>query len=246
VSTLRALLFASIVGSIAAAIGAALWVGMVLIFKVEWVWITLILGVLTGVGVRVGAGDRHGFGWGLLAALLAAVAILGSRAIVFSARVDSALAAERLSVESTDAPFSPDRAVMMLAKQLDDAAVSKGDASRWPSGLDPTEDDLAECPGPLRDEAQKRFSAMTPDDQGSYIEAVTRFVTGRRQAEKAESYNALNSHRQELTFAAVGMSFWRLSGLFALAAVCIAFWTSFTSSDEKSPRHPSTPRPAPP
>jgi DNA-directed RNA polymerase subunit RPC12/RpoP len=88
-ATGTAVMVGGLVGAaIGGAIGAALWAGVAMWLRLELSWIAIVVGLLVGVGTRIGARGRTSLATGGLAALLAVAAIAGGKYAALSIEFD--------------------------------------------------------------------------------------------------------------------------------------------------------------
>ncbi len=154
-----------IAGTIGAAIGTIAWI-VVGYFGYEVGWIAWGVGFLAGLGVRVVAGEENeGAVPGVIAAVIAIIAVLIGKYCVASILVNSALA-EIGDLKVTDMD-------VMIAQEADAYAEelsADGTEVKWPKAAE-DEDALLEdqYPAEVWTEGERRWHALSKDEQQDKI-----------------------------------------------------------------------------
>ncbi|MFG0253334.1 MAG: hypothetical protein ACF8NJ_10725 [Phycisphaerales bacterium JB038] len=148
-------------GLIGAAIGAGIWAAIAHYGNYEIGIVAWGIGVLAGVGVRLGAGERLTGTTGALAVLIAVIGIAVGK-----------YSAVSLAFGATVRTQTPEDAVSGLAQQIVYERELEGGRVRFPSGVDPEmawgESDF---PDPIWREAEARYEqlpASAQDELQSY------------------------------------------------------------------------------
>lgn len=144
-------------GLCCAALGAAGWAAVSVATEMRLGFLAIIVGGLAGFGVGLGNRSRGGAEAGFLAAVLACLAILGSRYAVMHMGVREFI---RVGSEVT-----PDVAVQEVAAQVYEEFEQSG------VEFDPSMDE-DEYPPVVLDEAQRRWKALSRDEQESFMQAL--------------------------------------------------------------------------
>lgn len=80
-------------GAVGAALGAAVWAGIVVATNFEVGYVAVLVGFLSGMGVKIGAGKGRGQGLQILAALLAFAGLIFAKYLIFAWMVSQAATA---------------------------------------------------------------------------------------------------------------------------------------------------------
>jgi len=149
-------------GAVGGVVGAAIWALIAYSSGHEVGWIAWGVGVLTGLGVKVAAKDGEGAAQGIVAAILAILALAGGKyaAVHFLVEHEVAKMAPALG-QITD-----DQMKSNLADEIATEKTEKGEALNWPAGksLD-TAEAPADYPPGIWDEATKRYDAIPSADR---------------------------------------------------------------------------------
>lgn len=145
-------------GLVCAALGAAGWAAVSVATEMRLGFLAIVVGGLAGFGVGLGNRARGGAGAGFLAAVLACVAILGSRYAVMHMGVRELIRA--------GSEVTPDVAVQEVAAQVYQEFEESG------MELDASFYEIDGYPPVVLDEAERRWSALTRDEQQSYMHAL--------------------------------------------------------------------------
>jgi hypothetical protein len=192
-------------GVVGGLIGALVWAGIAYAFHAEIGWIAWGVGFLVGVGVRLAAGERDGPGYGLIAILIAALAVVGGKYLAVHWLVASELAKVELRVTDED----------MVADEVADEWRAKGKKVDVPARPNP--------------------NPAVPDNGPKYTPAVTAEAKKRwaavpaaeRQAKTAAAQAKLDELKAALGGAVRGRgfreSFTPFDGLWLLLAAVTAF-----------------------
>jgi hypothetical protein len=143
-------------GLIGGAIGAGIWAFVSYQFDREIGWIAWIVGILVGMGYRVGSGGLTDSLDGATAALVAALAIAGGKYISFSMFTD-----DIGGLLST----AEEQALVCLAYELAYEEAADGRALDWPRPQDAWGDQLRDYPERIRDGAHAWWGSLPPEQQ---------------------------------------------------------------------------------
>ncbi len=158
-----------VAGLVGAGIGAAVWVAIGYFAEYEVGYIAWGIGLLAGIGVRVGAGDTDGVGPGVAAVGAAVFSILVAKYLVISLSMNAAFA----DVGDIDSgPISQEESISMIAYEVANEVGSEGLA--WPEDdAVYDDDDLAnDFPPGIWEKAEERWDGMSPTEQTAKIEKI--------------------------------------------------------------------------
>jgi hypothetical protein len=142
---------------VCAAIGAAGWAAISVATEMRLGFLAILVGGLAGFGMAMGNKGRGGAGAGFIAGVVACLAILGSRFAVMHMGVREFIRA--------GSAVTPEVAVLEVAAQVAEEFEAQGieyDDSLYEDGY----------PEVVLDEAQRRWDALAPDEQESYMQAL--------------------------------------------------------------------------
>jgi hypothetical protein len=153
-------------GLVGALIGGAVWVAVGYFANYEVGWIAWAIGFVVGLGVRVGAGEDDGFAPGILAVVIAVLAIAASKYLVISMSVNR---------EFGETTFALEADAEMMTSQIADEIVAeyeaKGKTIKWPKAAEDEDAPLAATyPSAIWKEATKRWEAIPPEEQQAQME----------------------------------------------------------------------------
>lgn len=143
-------------GLMGAAAGGAGWAAISMATDMRLGFLAIAVGGLAGFGMGVGNKARGGIGAGVLAALAAAVGILGSRYVVTHFGVQALLRG--------GAGVTEDIAVTEVASDIYTEWTGAGYELEFEA------DD--EYPAAVVEEAKRRWSRLTPEEQSAYLVAL--------------------------------------------------------------------------
>ncbi len=174
---------------IGGAIGAAIWTGVAYSMNLESGFIAWGVGILAGIGMAVGAGNYASQTTGVVAALVAAVAVLGGKyGAVHYAVGDIMKGVESVAITDEDAQ-------VYMADQLVEEYKAQGKALKWPEGM--TAEDASEqahYPTALWADMSNRWSKMSPSAREEYRAGVQeqfrQMVTLARSEIEKEGFSA--------------------------------------------------------
>lgn len=209
-------------GFVGALIGGAVWVAVGYFANYEVGWIAWGIGFVVGLGVRVGAGEDDGPFPGIVAMLIAVLAIVGSKYLVTTMVINREFGGAKVSVEA-DAETMTAR----IADEIVEEYEAKGKKIKWPKAA---EDDDAPLPttypSDIWKEATKRWNAIPPEEQQVKMD--------QEEAQINELLNGfLQEQKQELKKTAFRESFSGYDILWFLLAAATAFklGSGLTSDD---------------
>lgn len=163
-------MFKGLIGSvIGGLVGAAIWAVIVFTTGYEVGFIAWGVGVLAGVGMRIGSGEADGFLPGVAAALISLASIAAGKFAVVHLAVGQHLDEIRESI--SQAPLEDGK--LYMANQLVDEYAQAGKTLKWPEGM--TRDDVEtpeDYPADLWQDVEARWVTMTPEHQEEYRQAL--------------------------------------------------------------------------
>ncbi len=154
-------------GCIGGAIGAAIWIAVVVSLERQIGYVALGVGALTGLGVAAVARSRAGTFSGIMAAVIALVALGVGKYGVVSVIVDREVAA--VNTQLANKQFTDENAMSMIADELCKSEEAKGVKLVWPNGM--SIDDAvgpADYPPGIWTKAAAQWNAATPTWQEEY------------------------------------------------------------------------------
>ena len=208
------LLWATIGGLIAGAIGAAVWAGVAMAFDRELGILAWALGGAVGLGVALGAKDDVGWHTGILAAVLSIAAICAGKYVIADQVVNKVMASpEGMSFDERIRAFGDDEAKAYLADQLATALVQEGKTLEWPPDSDlESATELSEYPQVIVKDVEARWGAMD-------AQAKTDYTTSAKANVLAEVSKTVTNVKS--------MVFLETFGLFDILFFILAVGTSF-------------------
>lgn len=154
-------------GTVAGLIGAAVWAAIAHFAHREVGWVAWGVGGLVGLGVRIAAKEDDGPKFGVLAGVIAVLAILGGK--YAGAHLIVADEAARLS----GAAVSEDAMIGINAYSVAKERAAKGQKVAFRPGVTAeTADSKIDYPPDVWAEATKRWKAQTPAEQAGRMEAL--------------------------------------------------------------------------
>lgn len=145
-------------GSIGGAIGAAIWAAVAYFTNFEVGWIAWLIGVAVGVGVQK-SGSATGSLPGVVAVVIAALAIAAGKYAAIS------LAIGDIQMAAPDS-IPPGQMIAELAHETCAERQARGQAVKWPDGVDPEEaSEAKDFPPDVWQEASKKWEALGPAEQ---------------------------------------------------------------------------------
>lgn len=140
-------------GTLAAAVGSALWYGISALTGYEFGLIAIVIGLMVGGAVRLGSRDRGGWAYQTLAMFLTYVSIVSTYApALFEALGDAAAESEQdVGIVEESGPASTDVAVEAAPPEAatPPAPAAIGAAASIPAESAPTDSENALVPGPF-------------------------------------------------------------------------------------------------
>ncbi|MEM1445661.1 MAG: hypothetical protein AAGF84_06365 [Planctomycetota bacterium] len=198
-------------GVTAGLIGAAVWAGLIVFADIEIGWIAIGVGALVGFGVALGS--RGGSpATGMVAALIAVLSIVGGKYAAVSVLINSH-GSELVSEEM----FADD--VFVTSYVADDVLMEMGTEGmaledlEWPATADfENPDGPEDYPADVWAEADRRWSAMSAEDQTAY-----------RNEKQAMAEAGFAAMRGDLQYEAFKSMFGGLDLLFLGLAIFMAY-----------------------
>jgi hypothetical protein len=153
---------AIVAGAIAGLIGAAIWGGITYASGLEIGWIAWGIGLLVGLGVRVGSSGEESTSLGVAAALIALGAVVVGKFIAVYLFV--------ASLPTFDVQITPQSIIVGYALDICDERKAKGKPVRFAPGMDATKANKPEdFPKDVWQEATKRWEKLGPTGQQDEI-----------------------------------------------------------------------------
>lgn len=161
---------------IGGAIGALVWAGVAYFIGIELGWLAVGVGFLCGVGMSVGAKDDTDTVTGVIAAIIALVAIAGGKYIVVEATASKFTSQMNQQLQLTDADLR-----LYLASQIVQEYESQGKALVWPEGITSNDDTekIEDYPADVIKDLDARWSAMTLAQVEEYRRQTTEYLKGQ-------------------------------------------------------------------
>lgn len=154
-------------GAIGGAIGAAVWAFVSYQFHFEISYIAVGVGILTGIGVAAVARDNASEFSGVIAAIIAVIAVAGGKYASVSFQLRD------LPEEVATFQASDDDALVRIATDVADDYESKGHRLNWPRGMDNENAVKREdFPRDIWDEASKKWRAMKPAERDQFKQTM--------------------------------------------------------------------------
>lgn len=193
-------------GIIGGVIGAAVWAGISYSTNHEIGWIAWGVGFVVGAGVRLGAQDWDGAVPGMLAVVLAVLAVLGGKYASASLLVSKFDVAANLTITNEDMKEG-------LCYSIIEERTAQRKPVKWPPGKNlENATTLADFPADVQQEATKKWDAFSPAEQQQQIaERKTQMEAARKMI------------RGVMHSAAFQSSFGPMDILFFLLAAYTAF-----------------------
>lgn len=165
-----------IIGSlVGGAIGAAIWAAIAYFTGYEVGYVAVGVGFLAGLGMAVCAKDDTGTTTGIIAAVIALVAIATGKYVAVKASIDK----EASKISST---MQVDDGVLRLfmGKQICDEELKSGKTLTWPAGVTSIDDveEFDQLPEDIQKDVDTRWAAMTPDEQSQYRAQTKEYLQG--------------------------------------------------------------------
>ena len=209
-------------GLVGALMGGAVWVAVGYFANYEVGWIAWGIGLVVGLGVRAGAGEDDGFAPGILAVVIAILAIVASKYLVINMSINR---------EFGDATFAIEADAELMTSRIADEIVgeyeAKGKEVKWPKAAEDDDAPLAATyPSTIWKEATKRWNAIPPDEQQAQMDQA--------EAEFNELFEGLlDETKKDISQTALRESFTPYDILwFVLAAITAFKVGSGLTSDE--------------
>lgn len=150
-------------GTVGGLLGAAIWAGITYATNHEIGWIAWGVGFLVGVGVRMGSQEWDGAVPGMLAVVLAVLAVVGGKYAAVSLIVSKIGAEQAINVTDTDVKE-------WICREIVHERSTKGPPVKWPPGKTAeTAMTLADFPADVQKEATKRWDGYPPAEQQQKI-----------------------------------------------------------------------------
>lgn len=157
-------------GALGGVIGAAIWAGVAYFSGYEIGWIAWGVGILAGVGVAKGNSGEGSKAAGALAAIIAALAVVGGK----YAMVELAMPNEGELFANTVAALEDDEYVVSyIADDVVAEFEAEGRAVEWPEGVEALQATTrAEYPADVWNIALSRWEGMDTDGQQAYRDEI--------------------------------------------------------------------------
>lgn len=165
-----------IIGSVlGGAIGAAVWAAIAYFTGFEVGYVAVGVGFLAGLGMSAGAKDDTGTTSGILAAVIALVAIASGKYIAMHAAVDKEASKYAATVNLNDGDLR-----LFMGKSVVEEAEKAGKTMKWPEGITSIDDvgSFEDLPEDIRKDTDARWNGMSADEQNQYRTQMTDYVNG--------------------------------------------------------------------
>jgi hypothetical protein len=195
--------------AVGAGIGAAIWAVVCYQTGYEVGWIAWGVGVLAGFGMLAGVRSNTSVATGALAAGVSLIGVGAGKYLTVSAMVDHGL--KKASVMRQI--VTDERATAMLARDVATEYERAHKKLEWPGDVQPERpSSKAEFPANVWSEAAKRWSNMTPQEQGDFkhdLEERVKAVLATKQEELKKQLFSASFGAIDLlwAFLAVGSAF---------------------------------------
>lgn len=149
-------------GVIAGAIGAAAWAAVAYFFNLEVSGLAIVVGILVGIGCKIGfRDDCNGFS-GTLAASIALASIAAGKYIAVSIEVQNEI---QVMKATNSFKISDEQIKAQLADQLADEYEQAGKSFTWPKGMSvENASTQSDYPSDLWADMLTRWNTLTPDE----------------------------------------------------------------------------------
>jgi hypothetical protein len=210
-----------LIGSaIGGVVGAALWAGITYGTGYEIGWIAWGVGGLAGLGMAVGSKSGAGQVGGVIAALIAIVAILAGKYWAVDLIMNRELSKSHIAnITDADIPGADDGAhwTSFIADQIIEEREKAGKTVKWPEGVNPEEAATEqEYPKDVWTDAAKRWKAMSPADRTKFRDDSAAYTIQQANAFLAAAKSQVRSE-----------GFWSTFGVFDLIFGFLAIGTAF-------------------
>ena len=211
-------------GAVAGTVGALIWAGIAYFTGYELGWIAWAVGGLVGFGVLVGSAGERSNTAGVVAVVVAVVALLGAKYMTVQMLLGN-------DAEITDAFVSGlQEDELVISYLADDVAAQFADEGRpvdWPAGVDPSQATTrVEYPPDVWNAAQGRWDNMSHTEREQFRADLTEMVS-------ANVTEAMDAIRGELTQVGFMGSFGPLDLIFFGLAVVTAYKVAAGSTAEQ-------------
>jgi hypothetical protein len=201
-------------GAVAGTVGALIWAGIAYFTGYELGWIAWVVGGLVGFGVLVGSAGERSNAAGVVAVVVAVMALLGAKYMTVQMLLGN-------DAEITDAFVSGlQEDELVISYIADDVAAQFADQGRpvnWPAGVDPSQATTrVEYPPDVWSVAQGRWDDMSLTEREQFRADLTEMVS-------ANVTEAMEAIRGELTQVGFMGSFGALDLIFFGLAVVTAY-----------------------
>lgn len=164
-------------GVIAGVAGAAIWAGISYGTGYEIGWMAWGVGLLVGWAVALGEGKR-GILAGVVAAVLASVAMLGGKYVALGMMLDKVMDESELADSFLDELSNEELAVSFLADEVVLEREEAGEEVEWPENVDPLEASTqSDYPEDVWASAQQLWDEMTESEREDYVKRVASMLS---------------------------------------------------------------------
>lgn len=178
------LLRAVVGGVVGGLVGGAVWAALVYLTDYEIGYVAWGVGLLVGLGVRLGADDLEGFVPGVLAASLAILAVCGGKYAVASIRAGE-VTAKISTMVTEDGLRAADAAAEMARRPA-------GAPAAWRNGKTAdTAESLGDYPKDVEAKVTAAWAKMTPAERESRLTERRRVAEAGTQAFRGKFRDAL-------------------------------------------------------
>ncbi len=198
-----------VAGVIAGIVGGAIWAGVSYSTGYEIGWIAWIIGAIVGVAVAAGSRDTVGPGSGIVAAIIAILAVMGGKYASIRMIVEDFSAEMTMANDEVDDEFL----ISWLADDIVRARMDAGETIDWPTEWELDEaSEEEEYPEDIWEEAEATWNRAGADWQ----EQHRTYVISQMKAEMDEFKNVVSDE-------AFMESFNWLDIIFFLLAIATAY-----------------------
>lgn len=164
-------------GIVGGAIGAGAWGLIAYITGYEIGWVAVGVGFITGIGVAIGSKGRAGAMGGILAAIIALVAVAGGKFFAVEMAAQKYTKSSEFKNEIASFEITDDMMVMYVADLVVADKVSRNETINWPTGVTAdTAEEEEDYPPELWKDAKARWVALDDATKEQYRMDVRRNV----------------------------------------------------------------------
>ena len=151
-------------GLVGGTIGAAIWAGVGYATNHEVGWIAWGIGFLTGMGVRFMAKDAEGTGPGIVAAVIALLAVAGGKYLTVHFAIEKGFS----TISSANGSVKDETMIAEIAPAVVKERQDAKTPLQWPQGSNPeAASEEKDFPKEVWAEAKTRWEAKPPAEQSA-------------------------------------------------------------------------------